>query len=166
MRKMAFAVALIVLTAVPSVASAGGKPTRSPTGNSPFDFPAGIVCSFEVAGQPLVDNEVTKTFPPLPNGDVVQTISGSLILQLQNVENGKSITLNVSGPGTITTHPDGSQTVIDRGRSLSFFFPTDSPAGPATYLYTGQVVLNFTPDGQQILVRQTGTSEDICAALA
>ena len=166
MHKIAFVVALIGLLAAPSVASAGGKPTRSPTANSPFDFPAGVVCGFEVAGQPLVDNEVTKTFPPLPNGDVVQIVTGRVVLQLTNVDSGKSLTLNVSGPATITAHPDGSVTAIDSGRSLSFFFPTDSPAGPATYLYTGQVVLNFTADGQQILVSQTGTSRDICAALA
>lgn len=88
-----------------------------------------MVCSFELAGVPLVDSEVTETFPPLANGDMLQSITGHLTMQLTNADTGKSIVLNVSGPGSTTTHPDGSTTVVGRGETLGFAFPTDVPAG-------------------------------------
>jgi hypothetical protein len=167
MHKLALIAGIVgMLALLPSGASAGGKPTRAPVGNSPFEFPAGMVCSFGVAGEPLADNEVTKTFPQFANGDVVQTITGHLTLRLTNAESGKSIVLNVSGPGSITTHPDGSVTTVSRGQMLGFLFPTDVPAGPASYLYTGRVVANFTPDGQETVISHTGTRQDMCDVLS
>jgi hypothetical protein len=146
--------------------SAPGKPTKSPLPDAPFSFPAGAACSFPLIGTVLANNEVTNTFPPEPNGDVVQHISGRLVMALTNGSTNKSIDVNISGPGTLVFHPDGSVGFTGYGNSLFIFQPTSIPAGPATFIYSGQTVANFTAAGQLILVSQTGNVQDVCAALS
>jgi hypothetical protein len=169
MRKIALAAGIAGLLLSPSsTAVAGGKPSRVPipASDNAFDDPAGMDCSFELAGQPVANNEKVTTFPAQANGDVVQIVTGTVKYELTNVDTGKSIMVNTSGPGHITIYPDGSETAVLSGRSLFTFLPTDIPAGPATYLTTGRVVVNETASGQSILVSESGTREDICAALS
>jgi hypothetical protein len=45
-------------------------------------------------------HESTTTFPAQANGDVVVLITGRLVEQVTNVNTGKSITINISGPET------------------------------------------------------------------
>lgn len=63
------------------------------------------------------------------------------------------------------SHADGSTTLVLTGRTQLFFFPTDLPAGPRAYINSGRAELAIAPDGQEVLVSQSGTQEDICAAL-
>lgn len=160
----------IVLLALPSTLSAAnGKPTRVPITDlqQTFDLPAGVVCGFELAGTPVANNETTTIYPADANGDVREIITGTLKLQLTNVGTGKSIVVNISGPGTIVLHPDGSGSENLRGSGLIFFSPTATPAGPATYLFTGNTNISFDPAGNLTLVSTTDNSPaDICAALS
>jgi hypothetical protein len=127
---------------------------------------AGLACSFELAGQPLVNNELTTTFPPEANGDVVQLVTGYVLERLTNVGTGKSIVLNLYGPSTFVFHADGTITFTGLGATAAIFFPTDIPAGPTTYINYGRYVEIGTPSGQGILVSQSGTQFDVCAALS
>src|SRR5690348_3067101 len=155
-----------VLTASPALASASGKPTRVPLpGAETFDLPAGLACSFEVAAQPVINKEFTKTFPPEPNGDVVVLINGRLVEQLTKVSTGRSITVNISGPATEVLHSDGSVTLTARGSSFLILFPTDITPGPAFLINTGRYVATFNAAGQETLISQSGTQFDVCAAL-
>ena len=80
---------------------------------------------------------------------------------------GKSIVLNVSGPGTVVLHPDGSASEDLRGNDVVLLFPGATPAGPATYLFTGHTILSFDPAGNETLVSTTDNSPlDVCAALS
>jgi hypothetical protein len=143
-----------------------GKPIRSPLPNGPISFPAGQACSFPLLGTVVVNKEVSKTFPPEANGDVLVKISGRLVFDLTNGNTNKTIEENLSGPGTEVFHTDGSVTFTGLGRSLFVFTPTDIPAGPMTFIYSGQTVETITPSGQSILLSQSGNAEDVCAALS
>jgi hypothetical protein len=171
MRTTMLLVAALAFFALPSsLASAGGKPTRSPVPDvfNTFDFPKGLACAgFELAGAPVVNNEVAKIFPADANGDVRIIVTGSLVERVTNVDSGKSIAVNVSGPVFVTEHPDGSATLDFGGRSGPIvFFPTDIPAGPRAFINSGRVVVTVTPTDQFILVSQSGHEEDVCAALS
>jgi hypothetical protein len=141
--------------------SESGKPIRSPIlSGEPFEIPAGLACSFAVGVELLVNKEFAKTFPPEPNGDVVVLSNGRLVERLTNVSTGKSIIVNVSGPGRLTIHPDGSATLVAWGRSSNFFGPGEA------FLFSGRLVIEIAPDGIGTPVSLSGHEEDICAALS
>ena len=142
--------------ATPRRISAIGKPTRSPV---PFpervEFAAGQFCSFAVLLEFPVAQVIAKSFPPKPNGDVVEIQTGKAFARYTNLSTGKSITYNISGPTRLIFHPDGSLTVIAPGPQLFF----DS-------IHWGNIVGEFSPDGELTLIKVTGRTENVCAALA
>jgi hypothetical protein len=159
-----FALALALFST--TLISAQG-PTRSPVNNQPFTVAAGQGCNFPLHGEPLIDQEVTKTFPPESNGDVKVIITGRLVFELTNLDTGKSLVVNISGPVTAVFHPDGSVRADFGGLSGPIvFFPTDIPPGPKAFINSGRLVVDITPSGQLILVSQSGHEEDVCAALS
>jgi hypothetical protein len=146
------------------IAQARGKPTRSPLPPAEdFEAPPGLWCSFGVFVHDIVNNQVIKTFPPEPNGDVVQLITGRYVTSVTNTSTGKSITVNISGPGRVTIHPDGSVTLEATGR----WFLAEIENAPATaFISSGRVVISIAPGGPPTLVSQSGHVEDICALLS
>jgi hypothetical protein len=143
------------LDANPQIAAIG-KPTRSPV---PFpervEFAAGEFCSFAVLVEFPVANVTAKTFPPKPNGDVVEIQTGHVVIRFTNLSTGASITYNISGPVRFTFHADGSVTIKLPG-----------PQGFADVINWGQIVLEFSPEGAGTIIKQTGHSEVVCAALS
>ena len=91
-----------------------------------------------------------------------------MTLQLTNVDTGKSIIVNVSGPSTQVQHADGSLDATLGGSVLVAFLAPFNPRGPATYIYTGHTVLSFAPPfGLLTLVSTTDNKPfDVCAALS
>jgi len=151
----------------PKVIGQGGKPTRSPVPpGEPLEIPAGLICSFTVvASEALRSKLVVKTFPPKANGDIVQATNGRAFQRFTNVSTGKSITVNITGPGRFTIHADGSATLDAHGR-WSFFFVDVTNAGTKAFINSGRIVIDFAPDGFATVVSQTGHEEDLCALLA
>jgi hypothetical protein len=143
------------LDATPPRISAIGKPTRSPVPFETVEFPAGEFCSFPVLLEFPEHKYTAKTFPPKPNGDVVEIQTGKAFARYTNLSTGKSITYNISGPTRLIFHPDGSLTVIAPGPQLFF----DS-------IHWGNIVGEFSPDGELTLIKVTGRTENVCAALA
>ena len=86
-------------------------------------------------------------------------------MRLTNLATDEAITLNLSGPGRVTFHPDGSITFVNGGFGLIVVFPTDIPAGPRTILTAGRLVQTLTATGQLIVVSLAGRQEDVCRAL-
>jgi hypothetical protein len=82
------------------------------------------------------------------------------------VASGKSIVVNISGPGTLVFHTDGSISEHLSGSWLLAFFPGDIPAGPQLYVNTGLANITLTAGGQEILLNQSGTQFDVCGALS
>ena len=153
-----------------AASAANGQPARFAITDAQqaFDFAAGRACSFELAGTPVSNNEYVKIYPVEANGDVRMLVNGNLTLQLTNVDKGKSIIVNVSGPSTQVQHADGSSVATLGGSVMVSFLAPFNPRGPATYIYTGHTVLSFAPPfGLLTLVSTTDNKPfDVCAALS
>ena len=111
-------------------------------------------CAFPVSVHYTVNGETAKTFS---SGKVI--VTGPLAAQFS--ANGKSLTVNISGPVTITPTPDGSVTIFGRGVGAG---PIMTSNGVTLGYAAGPVTIN--PDSG-IAVLEHGTLRlDICAALA
>jgi hypothetical protein len=122
------------------------------------------ICPFAVEVQVLANNSYIKTF-----SDGRQLINGTLKVRLTNLdEPSRSLDANISGPGVQRESPEGEFVLRAKGRWLFFFFPGDlGPGEPgALVLTTGLAVLRFDADGNGTFTHNTGTTTDVCAALA
>ncbi len=126
------------------------------------------VCSdFRIVADILVNREYGITFTDA-NGDPSRMITqGSLVVRLTNPENGESIVLNISGPGELVFHADGSSTQTARGTWFLFFFEGQLGAGMSGtgFVNSGQVVFVNNADGTATILSQTGKMEDVCVTL-
>ena len=151
--------ALLVLSAaVPAVLAA--RPSRDYLATPDYiDFGAGEACAFPVRLDFLVNKEYGVTFSDADGDFVRQLIAGTLIVGLTNTTNGKSITVDISGPAQVVGHADGTTTFILRGNSM--------PVVPGRlYTTTGTVVQEVDANGDLITSRATGTETDLCPALS
>jgi len=160
-RVLALASATVLVFAVTASPAMAARPTRDflPL----FDFiviPAGDACAFPVRLDILENREYGVTFSDASGNVVRQLISGALIIGLTNVDNDRSITVDISGPAQIIVHADGSATYVLRGNSL--------PVVPGMlYRTTGTVVQEYDADNNLVSTsRATGTETDLCPALA
>jgi|tagenome__1003787_1003787.scaffolds.fasta_scaffold20527045_2 hypothetical protein len=126
------------------------------------------VCSdFTIVADILVNREYGITFTDA-NGDPIRTITqGSLKVRLTNPENGESIVRNISGPGELVFHADGSSTQTSRGAWFLFFFEGQLGTGMTGtgFVNHGQVVFVNNADGTATILSRTGTFEDVCVTL-
>lgn len=135
-----------------------------------LDLPEGLACSFplriESTGAP---NRVFKTLKD-KNGNEVKIIAAGqgYDVKYTNLQTGASLLVRPSG-GSVsvaTRNPDGTTTVRLSGHNGLIFFPSDTPAGPTTTLYTGTVVYTVDQTGNFTFVSSSGKKTDICAALS
>jgi hypothetical protein len=126
------------------------------------------VCpDFRIVADILVNREYGITFTDA-NGDPIRMITqGSLVVRLTNPENGESIVLNISGPGELVFHADGSSTQTARGTWFLFFFEGQLGGGMSGtgFVNSGQVVFVNNADGTATILSQTGRMEDVCVTL-
>jgi hypothetical protein len=92
----------------------------------------------------------------------VQLITGRLVVRFTNVDTGKSVTENISGPIRFIFHADGSATAEFLGRSGNLALPTNGES----FLFSGRLVIEFAPNGAATVVSMSGHEEDLCAALS
>ncbi len=157
-------VACLVLGAL--VASPGALaqqgPEKEPLPAEPLEFAAGEVCPFALRIEPVVNKETIKTFP---NGR--ELITGRLTVRVTNLDEDRSIVVNVSGPVTITPLENDMIQIVVRGRNLLWFFERDV-GGARLLLTTGraEAVLDLEADAITSFVQRTGTATDLCAQLA
>jgi hypothetical protein len=153
MNRFVVFVAVALAAAVFASSASAVKPTREPGNFGDAVFSG--VCSFDVARHVVIDRSVITTY-----SDGTVRITGTFKQTLTNLDTGKTIFVNASGPVIIETHPDGSSTEIDLGRQ--FLRP------PGQLLLTsGRVVWEFDAAGNTTSFTQVGgTSQDVCALLA
>jgi hypothetical protein len=153
--------AVVTLLLMPGVARAD-QPMRE--GLPQADFTIQGSCSFDVDLHIIRNNEFITTF-----SDGRQLITGALVVSLTNVDTGKAITLNISGPVFFTPHEDGSLTVALNGRSLVFFAAGDLGPGSAGVLEltSGPAVIEFDANGSAVsYTKASAATVDLCAVLA
>ncbi len=143
-------------------ATASGPPDLS------FDLPAGLACSFDLRIEGWGGSQVYKEFYD-KDGNLVRLLFAGTGSALTFTNLGTSATYSTKANGAvshITLNPDGSATQVTTGHNIIILFPTDVPAGPSTTLYIGRVVISIDSVGNYTLLKASGTSTDICAALS
>jgi hypothetical protein len=151
-----------VAALIPATAFAD-KPVREGLPDSPVTLDASI-CGFGVHETTLTDKEFITTF-----SSGKQIVTGALTSTLTNDQTGKSITINISGPGTIVPNGDGTQTFSLKGRSLIWLFPNQlSEGSPGRLIWTsGPVVFHVDANFKVLSFDITSARvQDLCAALA
>jgi hypothetical protein len=159
---------LVVLAALATATAAtalAAKPDKNPSpGNPGVTFPAGLVCPFELTASDVVNNSTTTTHYDQQGGVRWEHGSGRIVSRFAG--NGKSVDLNLSGPGKITFGDDGLLHVDGTGPWALLFFPGDSPSSTVLYL---RGHFHFTVDlgtGKLTLVSHTGRVDNICDMLS
>ena len=106
----------------------------------------------------------------------METYQGHLVASVQNVTSGKTLEYNSSGPGSVTTHSDGSYTVNTHGGNLFYTTVRNTfagvPAVPQIFYSTGHLVFTVAAgqlndnSAPTVAWALTGRMTNVCAALA
>jgi hypothetical protein len=135
-------------------------PQRFPLDPVHDTAPAGLVCSFKVGVDSLSINE---TLTILGNGRVF--ITGSSVERVTNLDTGKSVDVNVSGPLTISS-AGGVDTFVARGRNLWRFDRDALGPGQAGALLLTTGLATYTQSASGItFTHDGGTTENLCETL-
>ena len=155
---MAFRRPLFVVCAVAFVAifagsaAHGAQPIREPLVIEDADFDN--LCKFPVRIEITANKEYVKFF-----SDGRLLVNGKLFVRITNLNTGKSMDVNISGPANVTLTSERNM-----GRGLLLLFPEDA-AGPGVFLNTGRLDVIRGEDGFITNYTVRGTSVDVCAAL-
>lgn len=150
-----FAIALAAVVAILLAPGAlADKPVKAP---APFGEFTGQFCEdFAVRIVATTDQETVKTF-----SDGSAMITGALKVEITNLENRKTIGLNISGPAKFTA--DGA-TLIGTGRWLLFGEAGSfGRPGPTLELSVGRFTLDLATG---TIESRNGTVRQLCGALA
>jgi hypothetical protein len=114
-------------------------------------------CEFDVVQTIVSNNEYNTTFFDRA-GNVTRTqVNGRLVVGLTNVETGKSIVLNASGPGRFVEDTDGL--TVYTGGTWTLFFAGEF------FLLNGRGILRIDANGETIVATH-GHITDLCELLA
>jgi hypothetical protein len=153
-----------VVTASPAVAR-GHKWQLVP--NVPITLPTAL-CGFKIRGVPTVNKQFAKVLKA-PDGSMTLVITGSFKASFTNPGTGKTITLNLSGPGKVTVHTDGSITAATHGHSIVLLMPADAKRFglPGVSVTTGGLRFSETANGAIASLSLHGhVLVNVCAALS
>jgi hypothetical protein len=159
MRVKPVVLALTVVVALCAAATASANPpTRTPVPRPADNIdPA---CGFDVLVEYVAWNVVSKTF----NNDaspVVEIVTGVAKAQLTNLETGKTIAVNISGPQVVKVFSDGSVLISDVGPWVF----NEIPGLPGIFLSKGRVTIAIDAVGN-VTIDGNGRLVDLCAELA
>ena len=167
MRRIASLIAVAAMFAIVPTSSASAGPVREYAPLPPQIVLDDVCPDFGIVADILVNKEYALTFSDA-NGDPSRVITtGRLVVRLTNPENGSSIVRNISGPGELVFHADGSTTLTASGTWFLFYVAGElGPGSEATsFINRGRVVVDTGPDGTATIRSQTGSLEDVCTTL-
>ena len=145
----------VVAAAAAALASSAAPAFAGPPqpADQTIDLAAGAACTFPV--EPVLTGK-TKTID-LPGGRTIVTAPGQDVT-VTNQDNGRSVTLSITGAFHVTTRPNGDVVTVATGRNALL----DPVAG--FVLTEGLFTSTFDPDGNLIApLSGTGRVTDICA---
>src|SRR5262249_59306628 len=143
-----------VVTATPALA--GRRHGWELVQAKPFTVPASF-CGFKIGVTFAVAKEYAKLLKA-SDGSVITLVTGSLRSTYTNLSTGKAITENVSGPGKLTTHADGSATITAKGHNEDFLTPAQAQQFrlPTLAVTAGPLASVIAADGTETLVTLRG----------
>ena len=142
-------------------AATTGKPTlqRTPYEDHQTSEACGFPVQLDATGTAL---DISYT-DPLGNDHLFE--AGPQVKQtMTNLDTGKSIVVNISGPGQYTFGADGSFTLVGTG-NWSWTRVDPATLAPGIFLTQGRFVLSISASGVRTIT-STGTTIDLCAQLA
>lgn len=125
-------------------------------------------CGFAVAVSAPTDSKFSKLLKT-PDGSVIFLQTGFATSSLTNLATGKTVTENISGPGTLTEFPDGSVTEATQGTTVTFLAPADAARFglPTVSVTAGALAISVDPNGNITSLSLHGhVLVDVCAALS
>jgi hypothetical protein len=136
----------------------------------------GVAQAAPQAGEPITTHLAAKDYCGFPV-TVVNTsnqelrgggkFTGPGDVTVTNDQTGKTITYNVSGPGTVTSTPDGGFAVDATGTNFFWTTAKNSYPGVPTISYTtGHLQFTVNKSGKTTSYSTTGNTTDVCAALS
>jgi hypothetical protein len=121
-------------------------------------------CDFDVLLEDLWNNSSLIYFYD-QEGNLLRFVSvGALKTRLTNMESGKSIDLNISGPAFFKPLPDDWLLLSGGGPWLFFELGVDEL--PELALVHGRTELLIDPDGNVEVLTLRGKVEDVCSMIA
>jgi hypothetical protein len=154
-----------VVAASPALAGRGPKWEL----NQAEPFTVQGSCAFDVGVTFPANNEYVKVLKAA-DGAVLVLFTGSFKIRYTNLSTGKAITEPVSGPGKVTTYPDGSIAVRQTGHT-GVFLPPDLAQQfglPPLSVTAGPLTESVAADGTITSLSLNGghVLMDVCAALS
>jgi len=102
-----------------------------------------------------------------PNGSTALHFTGFASATVTNTDTGKTLKFSISGPGTITTFPDGAFMLDVAGPNLLWTTVANSfPGVPQLAYTTGHVQVSVAASGLTTSYELKGRSTDVCATLS
>ncbi len=133
---------------------------------APFTLPA-TYCGFDVRAAAVSDKEFVKILQT-SDGSTTFLVTGELTASWTNLETGKTVTENGSGPAKITVNPDGSVIELRKGPNFAILTPAEAARFglPTLSVTAGALTESLAPDGTVTSASLQGhVLVDICAAL-
>jgi hypothetical protein len=162
-KRLILALVALALSATPVVAKGPPVHVRYDA-DFTFEFAVGEACEdFGVLVETL-SGKGHDRIRELDDGTLFIQTTGSWKARITNLEMGESITRNFSGPVNNWFFPDGTGASWNRGHSFAWLTPAEG--GPIMWHQRGTIRWTIDENGLFTVVRQTGTSEDLCAALS
>ena len=151
--------AFLIVFSTTSLSFAAPNPPRDDTWSK--DFPAGMLCSFDVRLEQTGKIKLTQ----LPHDRILITWPALHIKVINtSVEPWKSVSLNATGPMSIIAQPDGGEVVTLNGRGVPYPYYVPSVG---FVVYVGHFVYRIDPAGNyaQIPIGH-GQILDVCAMIS
>ena len=164
MRSRLFVLPLALVTLMVAAPTASADPpVRFPVVAEPLTLTG--VCSFPVRLDAVANHQTVTVFS---NGKTV--VTGNFVARVTNLDNGKSVTLEASGPLFFTPNADGTTTVKGTGTNIWYFLANQTAAGApgAVYLVRGlsSEVVDATGTPITGTFTHSGYIESLCDTLA
>ena len=161
-RLLVLSLLTLLLLAPASTAWARGDGWE-PVNNQPFTVQA---CGTTVDVTFPMDKEYQKVTTDAEGNQHIQ-VTGALKVTLTDTATGRSVTYNISGPGTSIAYANGDFLFNATGRNLLFLTPEQAAATglPQLFVTSGPISVLFRADGSVEVQRLGNHLQDICAAL-
>ncbi|RAJ58290.1 hypothetical protein K378_05170 [Streptomyces sp. Amel2xB2] len=133
----------------------------------PVDYPAGEVCAFASHADFPVDDMTVRTWNDEEDRPVFATASGPLVMVVTNLADGRTVTRDISGSGTMTYLDDGSR-ILSGGDWGAGFHTADRPVHNKWIVSRGSMSVQISEkDGttSRRLLDLQGPYEDLCETL-
>lgn len=168
--RIAQLICIVVLTLIATLGPPRSSLAQASCDQAPvINLDPGVACSFGLRIESTGgEHRICRNFFD-KSGNLVRVLSAGkgYVLTFTNLDTGATLTTPANGSNTHTTYnADGSRTEVATGHNVIILFPTDTPPGPSTVLYVGQVVYRVDPGEVFTLTKVTGKSTDICATLS